>query len=823
MFTLHVFHRWALDLPFRKLDLLVFTAVLQMPLGALCGAGTADAFILARDGKPAATIIVAKGAAAAADFAAAELQEHVRKITGATLPIVTDEAPAEGRRILVGESAATRALKVGTALKPQECLITFLPDTLVLMGRDAQPDDPAAAAVRPQRAGGKFGGALKFDGVKTALSVPDCPFDDAAGSLEAWVWLPAAAPAKPGTILRLDGQTPWTYHILQRDPKSGVISYTTYDGKRGYGVRSGPLPEGWHHLLATYDAEAEKMELHVDGKLAGAAKYVRTTCKGASLKIGGVKADGLHDASNLFEGLIDEARISKRVRAATPGSPQTPCAPDPDTVALFHFDETAGQPHNSATARHTATPPGFFEERGSLDAVYDFLERFCGVRWYAPTELGLVCPSSPTLAVRGRDILRAPAMDYLWLASSPLYLPAPPDKVPAHEVTLWKLRMRLGGQPFSGNHSFYGYYDRFLKEHPDWFAQGHAGKPPQMCYTHPGFIRQVVQDARDYFDGKGKHPGAVAMGDLFSLGPMDNSQYCTCPRCQPLFDAGERDNPQFTGGYASAYIFGFVNAVASEVRKTHPGKWVGTLAYSKYGYCPPAVRLEPNIKVQLCLHTRNWWCPSMEANDRKTLAGWRSQDPERPIYLWLYYCFPALSANFGKFHYFPGFFAHRVVDQMRLFHKTKIRGIFLEHSSECGATYLMDQLELYLTFKLADDPDLDGEALIAEFFTRYYGAAAAPMKALYLAIEDAYSNPACYPEAIRTSPAHQHQTAQLAWDSLGMPERMAHYARLMGQARAAAETPAEKARVALFEKGIWDYMVEGRKRHDTRAASPEQK
>jgi len=804
----------------KRIGCLAFAALLQGAPEMLCAAeAPAVSFGITRAGEPDATIIVAKEATAAADFAAAELQEHVRKITSATLPIVTDETPVKGRRILVGESAATRALKVGAAFKPQEHLIKFLPDTLVLMGRDAQPDGPAAAAGRPEPAGGKFGGALKFDGVKSALSVPDCPFDDASGTMEAWVWLPAAAPLKPGTILRLDGREPWTYHIVQRDAKSGVISYTTYDGKRGYGVRSGPLPEGWHHVLATHDAAAARMELFVDGASVGAAEYVRTTCRGAALKIGGVKENGLHDASNPFAGLIDEVRISKGVRTSTPGCPQTPCVPDPDTAVLFHFDETAGKPYDSAAARHAATPPdNLFEERGSLDAVYDFLERFCGVRWYAPSELGLVCPSSPTLAVRGRDILRAPAMAYRWIASSPLYLPAPPDKVPAREANLWKLRMRLGGQPFSLNHSFYGYYDRFLKEHPDWFAQGYTGKPPQMCYTHPGFIRQVVQDARDYFDGKGTHPGAVAMGDMFALGPMDNSQYCKCPRCQTRFDESERDNPQFTGGYASAYIFEFVNAVASEVRKTHPGKWIGTLAYAKYGYCPPTVRLEPNIMVQTCLHTRNWWCPAMEANDRKVLADWRRQDPERPIYLWLYYCFPALSANFGKFHYFPGFFAHRVVDQMRLFQKTKVRGIFLEHSSECGATYLMDQLELYLTFKLADDPDLDGEALIAEFFTRYYGAAAAPMKTLYLAIEDAYSNPAGYPESIRTSPAHQHQTAQLAWDSLGTPERMAQYAKLMNQARAAAETPAEKERVALFEKGIWNGMVEGRKQHDERPA-----
>jgi len=383
--------------------------------------------------------------------------------------------------------------------------------------------------------------------------------------------------------------------------------------------------------------------------------------------------------------------------------------------------------------------------------------------------------------------------------------------------------MRLGGQPTSVGHSFYGYYDRFLKEHPDWFAQGYTDKPPQMCYTNPDFIRQVIQDARDYFDGKGSHPGAAALGDVFGVVPMDNGSYCKCPRCQAELDETERDNPQFTTGYASAYVFGFVNKVAAEVRKTHPDKWIGALAYAKYGYCPSKVRLEPNIMVQPCLHTRNWWCPSMEANDRKVLADWRRQDPERPIFLWLYYCFPAFKSSPADYQYFPGFFAHRVVEQMRLFHDAKVRGVFVEHSSEFGASYLLDQLEFYVTFKLADDPSLDGNQLIGEFFTRYYGSAAAPMKALYCAIEDAFSNPAGYPEAIRTSPAHQHQTAQLAWDSLGTPERMAQYAKLMDQARAAAETPAEKERVALFEEGIWNGMVEGRKQHDGRTVPQGQK
>jgi hypothetical protein len=62
---------------------------------------------------------------------------------------------------------------------------------------------------------------------------------------------------------------------------------------------------------------------------------------------------------------------------------------------------------------------------------------------------------------------------------------------------------------------------------------------------------------------------------------------------------------------------------------------------------------------------------------------------------------------------------------------------------------------------------------------------------------------------VRLSPAHHHQTEELAWGYLGTPSRMAYLARQMEQARELAGTPEEKARVAQFEEGIWLPMVEG--------------
>ena len=780
----------------------------------ICGMlGLAEAFDLTRDGKPAATIVMAKKPTPAASFAAQELQYHIAKITGATLPVVNDDIPVTGPRILVGESAATEALQLrGKDFKSQEYLIRIMPDTLVLTGRDSEAGETVGASM-PARAPGKFGNALKFNGVKDVFIVPDSGFSDESGTMEAWVWLPSAQPEHHATILRVDGSGPWTYHILQRDARSNRISYTTYDGAQGHGVRSKDLAEGWHHIVATHDAKAGKLELFIDGVSHGSGKYVPTSCKGALMGVGGMPSSGGSSVGNPFTGMIDEVRISKVVRDVKTNAAGGPCAPDENTTTLFHFDEADGPPADAAGKGPSANPPELFGDNGSLYAVYDFLERFCDVRWYAPTEIGIVCPSTPTLSVTGTDVRRSPAMIHRWITPTQLYMPGPPDKVPARDVQVWKLRMRVGGQAFWVCHSFYGYYDRFLKDHPDWFAQGYPGRPPQMCYTNPDFVRQVVQDARDYFDGKGAKPGAAAMGDVFGLVPMDNSSWCKCPRCQAEMNAAEESNLQFNNGKASDYVFNFVNKVACEVRKTHPDKWIGALAYSSYAYYPAKVKPEPNVIVQLCLHTRNWWCPSMEVNDRKVLRQWRESDPARPLYLWLYYCFPALNARSGHYNYFPGFFAHTVVPQMKMYRDADIRGIFMEHSSECGATYLMDQIEFYVTLKLADDPQLDGNQLIDEFFTRYYGAAAAPMKELYCRIEDTFSNPKNYSPDIQNSPGHQHQNDALAWVSLGTEERMQEFAKLMTQAHEAAQTPIEKERLAMFEKGIWDCMVEGRQKY----------
>lgn len=520
----------------------------------------------------------------------------------------------------------------------------------------------------------------------------------------------------------------------------------------------------------------------------------------------------------------------------------------PEGVALLGRDaDDRGQViYDPDDPMRMNTWPDLFSEQGTCHAVYDFLERLVGVRWFSPTELGMVFQRRNTLAVEPADIRRRPAFHYRDLGNVMAmserynrYVSLWPSEAEVHEQLdamgypqlkqrfpgrwqyihakrsanrLFLHRMRLGGAPYRANHSFYGYYDRFwqksenmpevfVERRPEYFAHGYDGRPPQMCFTNEGFIEQVVADARDYFDGKGLAHRAVAFGDFFALVPQDNSAYCKCPACQSQMNRAEAESPFFSNGYASDYVFGFANTVAQAIAASHPEKYLATLAYAKYAYYPERVRLEPNIAVQLCLHIRNIHDTAMQENDLKFFDSWVTKEKDRPIYLWLYYCFPTERGHrLGGWHVWPGFFAHGIDRWFKRFAEHGVKGAFFNGGGQ--------DVEMYVTFKLLDDPTQDVDALLEEYFAGYYGAAAEPMKRFYLLVEAIYSNPANYPESEPGKPIG-HQTEKQAWCFLATPERMAALQECIAEAGRLASTDAERQRVALFEREVWDYMTAG--------------
>ena len=492
--------------------------------------------------------------------------------------------------------------------------------------------------------------------------------------------------------------------------------------------------------------------------------------------------------------------------------------------------------------------PGIWDERGTLDATYEFLERFCGVRWFNPTESGTDLPKSLNLVVSGADVRRAPSFEYrdalaarnslgdgydasvgLWKKDSNEFnawesvaypglhkaFPNAQQYLLAKRATvrLFQLRRREGGTPARCNHSLYGFYDnKAFEEHPEWFAKGYrGGKPPQLCYSNEGLIEQVAQDALSYLSGRktGKELGIFwnpVLPNPFPVEPMDNSSFCKCPQCRALIgDTKLSDEPSYySSGLHSDYFFGFVNAVAKRVRETDPNGRLITLAYKSHAAPPKTLSLEPSVTVEFCFASNRMPYQEEYAHEMDLLEQWSKQ--ERPLYMWLYNTFPTEIANNGKFHCWPGFFAHTMAEQMKRFHQLGVRGFF-----HCG---FGQEVEAYLTYKFMDNVDLNVDDELKDYFTRMYGPAGKSLQEFYGLVEEAYCNPANYDKKDR------HQTMQIAWEKLGTPERMSQLKTLMEQAKAAPATDLQKQRVALFEKGVWDYMVAGRNQYLERTGSP---
>ncbi len=478
------------------------------------------------------------------------------------------------------------------------------------------------------------------------------------------------------------------------------------------------------------------------------------------------------------------------------------------TRQKIDFWKTVGMPERSTEEMEL---PGIYDDQGTCYAAYHFIEHFCDVRWYGPSETSIIFPTRKTLSVTGSDIRRAPALklrDALWSGNWP-FMQKQWGAVTRPEVFLFWRRLRLGGEKWAANHTFHRKTVETMLNNPEYQAQG-PGHGTQLCYTNPKLVDEVAQMARDFFDGKKDAPeGWKAVGDYFALVPDDNSNFCQCSQCQALLDSGKDMNTrQFSSGTVSNYFFSFVNAVAREVHKTHPDKYIATLAYWNYAFPPRGFDLEPNVSIAPCLHTCVYAIHNeMRENDMTLYKEW-VQKAKAPVFLWNYYHHPMEPALIDKWKCFPNIMVHNSANSMRMFIQDGVRGIFI-----CGE---QDMLEAYVIAKLWDDPAQDVDTMLNEFFHRYFGAAAKPMRKFYLRIEEIACDPKNYPPPLHRKNGIDWKN--VAWTHLGTEKQMQRLGSMMEKAHALASTDLEKQRVSLWNDALWKWMKEGRAEYLAKSA-----
>ncbi|MEO5761109.1 MAG: DUF4838 domain-containing protein [Vicinamibacteria bacterium] len=428
--------------------------------------------------------------------------------------------------------------------------------------------------------------------------------------------------------------------------------------------------------------------------------------------------------------------------------------------------------------------------RGTLYGVYDFIERALGVRWFMPTALGEDVLSAKTIPVPELNIVKNPAFDsvsgFMWAGG------------PGAEE--WELHMRAKvGKSVSFGHNWYNIYpftkESFAKD-PEMFAlvAGKRGYSTQLCTSNPKVIQVSVDAARRNFKANPEAP-------LFSISPNDGNGWCECDRCKAI-DAmyGVTD-----GTVADRFVH-YANEVFKELEKTNPGKQVGIYAYAEH--TAPPQKAKPRPGYVTALTHMPWEFCHVHAID----------DPSCPANRkWLEYLksWSVLTKHLGVYEYYGHFFAftpwpivHSIRRDIPLFQRTGVDRFI----SETQQNWANQGINFYVAAKLVDDPSLNVDALLDEYFTRFYGQASVPMRRYFDLWESAMQN---------TSAAGD---LGYAWISMFTPALIAKADTLLKEAEALALKDSEKirTRIAFARLGFryteaYTNMLDAGARKDVRA------
>lgn len=376
--------------------------------------------------------------------------------------------------------------------------------------------------------------------------------------------------------------------------------------------------------------------------------------------------------------------------------------------------------------------------RGTLYAVYEFLERYAGVRFLTPDHTH-VPPDAATRPLPPGEFSYVPPFSFRW--SFYRINGEDPAFAARLRVNTVSDRPELGGRSNQRliNHTLFKQLppEKWGAEHPEYFAlvdgvrklEGKGGGP-EICSTNPDVAGLVAEAVLREIEAE---PNLRNI----SVSQNDNSAYCRCPECAKV---AEREGTQM-GPHLE-----FANKVADLVGAKHPEVKIGTLAYWYTRVPPKTLRPRPNMQIQLCsieactLHALN--DPTCEKNRAfaSDTAVWGTLCDD--IWIWNY------NTNFGNYDLpFPNLRA--IGPNLRFFRDNHAKGVFMQANGNGRAGEFGD-LRNYVLARGLWDPELDSWALAEEFCKLHYVESSGPIIAWLMLLhgnaEARGVHPGCFPK-----------------------------------------------------------------------------
>jgi uncharacterized protein DUF4838/cellulose/xylan binding protein with CBM9 domain len=382
------------------------------------------------------------------------------------------------------------------------------------------------------------------------------------------------------------------------------------------------------------------------------------------------------------------------------------------------------------------------QSKGTFFAAVDFLERFVGVRFYMPGEIGIYIPycNNQTLSMPAVSYTDGPVFK-LRLSSYGSYL-TKDHKLLGYTKTEgrnWMHALRMADfHRLKSGHTDGRWHKFYAKDHPDWFALrrdgsrmvGKRGKlSVQRCYTNEEAFQEHLRSIQHYYDtGEGKDKFIFAPNSKYIYWwPNDGFGGCHCKNCMALTDL---DKPR--GSRLARLIWGYTAKLGREIKKRWPDKILVASYYSRWSDGPGDIELPDNVTFML-VETREayhkepalWQCVTQEMQANMNTV-------KVPVAIWSHYPHRPRIGNRLDAPYLAPHTLKRYVQWLQ----EKSSGVYL--NGHYTSSFALDGHVIYLYKKLLWNPEIDVDAVLEEYCRVMFGPAAPQVAEYYKRIINAW-------------------------------------------------------------------------------------
>ena len=377
--------------------------------------------------------------------------------------------------------------------------------------------------------------------------------------------------------------------------------------------------------------------------------------------------------------------------------------------------------------------------KGSAFAAFDFLEKYAGVRFLWPGELGTVAEKRPPVKVKnGLDIFVPPFV--IRMTNSFTYGRTSLTLQERNDLDRWQDHLKVGRSVQSRGSGFQHAFKSLMpraqygKEHPEYYSlvtpERWIGMPKpkvptrrsdptvsgpwQICTSNKEVRRIIAKKIASGKDGK-----------IRSISPNDGYGFCECANCK----AQDGKDAQRTGKAGHLRVtnrmYDFAEDIAKQVYKLNPQANVGLFAYSFYDGIPDQkIKFPPNMYLSYCYIVYRAEDQAGEDVINNKIRGLAATGAK------------VVGREYWGCHYTMGYpLSHsRKIDRnVKTLYECKAAGIY----GETGKNFGSRGSDLYILCKLAWNPTLKREDILKEFCDAAFGKKASPvMYELFEKIED---------------------------------------------------------------------------------------